>query len=77
VKFLSYLIVTDNAKQYGKGLAVKAPEGGRRGTTASESPRDATCTRVAYAPTMAIHYVNAKSLFAFNPRILARTAFGA
>jgi DMSO/TMAO reductase YedYZ molybdopterin-dependent catalytic subunit len=28
VKFLSHLIVTDNAKQYGKGLGGKAPEGG-------------------------------------------------
>jgi hypothetical protein len=28
VKFLSHLTVTDNAKQYGKGLGGKAPEGG-------------------------------------------------
>ena len=28
VKFLTHLIVTDNAKQYGKGLGGKAPEGG-------------------------------------------------
>jgi DMSO/TMAO reductase YedYZ molybdopterin-dependent catalytic subunit len=28
VKYLSQLIVTDNAKQYGKGLGGKAPEGG-------------------------------------------------
>lgn len=28
VKFLSHLIVTDNAKQFGKGLGGKAPEGG-------------------------------------------------
>lgn len=28
VKFLSHLVLTDNAKQYGKGLGGKAPEGG-------------------------------------------------
>lgn len=28
VKFLTHLVVTDNAKQYGKGLGGKAPEGG-------------------------------------------------